>query len=141
VPLCLGSSSFQLIEFMNLLLLLSLQPFYRTLADSAKTYVQVERERDDMRASLERLSRKFFCHLILPFARVIALLILNFVHYAASGEKKELEVALAAQRSESKKELEAASHSAAARERGYANQLVALAQAIGGECVKLLFDT
>jgi hypothetical protein len=61
--------------------------------------------------------------------------ILNSLFYAASGEKKDLEDALAAQRSESKKELEAASHSAAARERGYATQLAALAQAVGGEYV------
>jgi hypothetical protein len=57
------------------------------------------------------------------------------LYYAASGEKKELETALAAQRSESKKELEAASRSAAAREREYAGQLAALAQSIGGECL------
>ena len=36
-----------------------LQPFYHTLADSAKAYVQVEQERDTMRAELERLSREF----------------------------------------------------------------------------------
>jgi hypothetical protein len=35
------------------------QPFYHTLADSAKAYVQVEQERDTMRAELERLSREF----------------------------------------------------------------------------------
>ena len=64
---------------------------------------------------------------------MIALTGLNCLYYASSGEKKELEDALAAQHSESKKELEAASHSAAAREQGYATQLAALAQAIGGE--------
>ena len=36
-----------------------LQPFYRTLADSAKAYVQVEQERDGLRNDLERLSREF----------------------------------------------------------------------------------
>ena len=36
-----------------------LQPFYHNLADSAKAYVQVEQERDTMRAELERLSREF----------------------------------------------------------------------------------
>ena len=36
-----------------------LQPFYRTLADSAKAYVQVEQERDTLRTDLERLSREF----------------------------------------------------------------------------------
>ena len=35
------------------------QPFYHTLADSAKAYVQVEQERDTMRAELERLYREF----------------------------------------------------------------------------------
>jgi hypothetical protein len=60
--------------------------------------------------------------------------------FAVSGEKKELEDALAAQRAESKKELDTASSSAAARERGYADQLVALAQAMGGKCSLLLFD-
>ena len=49
------------------------------------------------------------------------------------GEKKELEDTLAAQREESKKELDAAMNSAATRERGYADQLAALAQAMGGE--------
>ena len=48
--------------------------------------------------------------------------------------KKELEEALAAQRAESKKELDAATDSATARERRYADQLAALAQAVGGEC-------
>ena len=71
-----------------------------------------------------------FCHL---------LLILNHLCYAASGEKKELEEALAAQCAESKKELEAASSSAAARERGYANQLATLARAMSGECSFILF--
>ena len=36
-----------------------LQPFYRTLAESAKAYVQVEQERDGLRNDLERLSREF----------------------------------------------------------------------------------
>ena len=53
--------------------------------------------------------------------------------FAGPGEKKELEEALAAQRAESKKELDAAMNSAATRERGYADQLAALAQAMGGE--------
>ena len=53
--------------------------------------------------------------------------------FAGPGEKKELEDALAAQCAESKKELAAATNSAAARERGYADQLAALAQAMGGE--------
>ena len=70
----------------------------------------------------------------LHLVQVIALLILNCLCYAVSGEKKELEDALAAHREESKKELDAASRSAAARERGYANQLAALVQAMGGEC-------
>ena len=42
-----------------------LQPFYHTLADSAKAYVQVEQERDTMRAELERLSREFSLLLLL----------------------------------------------------------------------------
>lgn len=67
-------------------------PFYHTLADSAKAYVQVEQERDIMRAELERLCRE-----------------------------KELEDTLAAQREESRKELAAAANSAAARERVYAD--------------------
>ena len=58
---------------------------------------------------------------------------MNCTRFAASGEKKELEDALAAQRAESK-ELDDASSSAAAHERGYADQLAALAQAMGGEC-------
>ena len=56
-----------------------------------------------------------------------------------SEAKKELEEALAAQRAESKKELDAATDSATARERGYADQLAALAQVVGGECF-LPFD-
>ena len=52
---------------------------------------------------------------------------------------KELEEALAAQRAESKKELDAATNSAAARERGYAEQLAELTQVVGGEYV-LPFD-
>jgi len=44
-----------------------------------------------------------------------------------------LDDALAAQRKESEKELAAAIDSAAARERGYADQLAALAQAMGGK--------
>jgi hypothetical protein len=47
------------------------QPFYHTLADSAKAYVQVEQERDTMRAELERLCREFSFSLLfaeLPFA-------------------------------------------------------------------------
>ena len=55
------------------------------------------------------------------------------MRFAKPGEKKELEDTLAAQREESKKELAAAANSAAARERGYADQLAALAQAMGGE--------
>ena len=54
------------------------QPFYHTLADSAKAYVQVEQERDTMRAELERLSREFsfcFCFAELLFA------MLDFVEY------------------------------------------------------------
>ena len=58
---------------------------------------------------------------------------MNARDFAGPGEKKELEDALAAQREESKKELAAATNSAAARERGYADQLAALAQAMGGE--------
>jgi len=60
--------------------------------------------------------------------------------YAASGEKKELEDALATQRAESKKELDAASSSAATRERECANQLAALALAMGGEYSLYSFD-
>jgi len=62
------------------------------------------------------------------------------MRFATSGEKtaaesrvKELEEALAAQRAESKKELDAATKSAAMRERGYAEQLAELAQVMGGE--------
>ena len=58
---------------------------------------------------------------------------MNCTRFAASGEKKELEDALAAQRAESKKELDAATSSAAARERGYSDQLAVLAQVMGGE--------
>ena len=54
------------------------------------------------------------------------------------GEKKELEDTLAAHREESKKELATAANSAAARERGYADQLAALAQAMGGKYSFLL---
>ena len=61
----LDSSSLELIEFMNYATFVRLQPFYRTLADSAKAYVQVEQERDDLRAGLERLSREFLCCLTL----------------------------------------------------------------------------
>ena len=43
--------------------------------------------------------------------------------YAAPGEKKELEEALAVQRAESEKELNAATNSAAARERVYDERL------------------
>ena len=46
-----------------------LQPFYHTLADSAKAYVHVEQERDTMRAELERLSREF--SFLLLFAEVL----------------------------------------------------------------------
>ena len=43
-----------------------LQPFYHNLAGSAKAYVQMEQERDTMRAELERLCRKFsFCFCVL----------------------------------------------------------------------------
>ena len=58
---------------------------------------------------------------------------MNARDFAGPGEKKELEDALAAQREESKKELAAATDSAAAREREYADQLAALAQVMGGE--------
>jgi len=51
-----------------------------------------------------------------------------------------LEEALAVQREESKKELAPAANSAAARERGYANQPAALAQAMGGEYSSSPFD-
>jgi hypothetical protein len=61
-------------------------------------------------------------------------------NFAEPGEKKELDDALAAQREESKKELAAAIDSAAARERGYADQLAALAQAMGGKCSFFAFD-
>ena len=57
---------------------------------------------------------------------------------AEPGEKKELEDALAAQLEESKKELAAATNSAAERERGYADQLSALAQAMGDKYPFLL---
>jgi len=60
------------------------------------------------------------------------------MRFAEPGEKKELEDTLAAQREESKKEMAAAANSAAARERGYADQLAALAQAMGGKCPFLL---
>ena len=63
---------------------------------------------------------------------------MNARNFAGSGEKKELEDALVAQREESKKELAAATNSAAARERGYADQLAALAQVMGGELSFLL---
>ena len=49
-----------------------LQPFYRTLADSAKAYVQVEQERDNLRKDLERLSRKLLLFLKL-FLQCLAL--------------------------------------------------------------------
>ena len=45
-----------------------LQPFYHNLADSAKAYVQVEQERDTMRAEQEQLSREF--SLLLLFCRI-----------------------------------------------------------------------
>ena len=48
-----------------------LQSFYRSLADSAKAYVQVEQERDTLRTDLERLSREFSFLLLFaegPFA-------------------------------------------------------------------------
>ena len=54
--------------------------------------------------------------------------------YATPGEKKELEEALAVQRAESEKELNAATNSAAARERVYAERLSGLAQVMGGKC-------
>ena len=42
------------------------QPFYHNLAGSAKAYVQMEQERDTMRAELERLCREFyFCFCVL----------------------------------------------------------------------------
>ena len=59
---------------------------------------------------------------------------------AETGEKKELENTLAAQREESKKQLDAATASAAAREREYANQLIALVQAMGGKYYFSSFD-
>ena len=65
---------------------------------------------------------------------------MNARDFAGPGEKKELEDALAAQREESKKELAAATNSAATRERGYADQLVVLAQAKGGEYSLSPFD-
>ena len=46
---------------------------------------------------------------------------------------KELEEALAAERTESKKAADAAKDSTAARERGYAEQLASIAQAMRGE--------
>ena len=58
---------------------------------------------------------------------------MNARDFAGPGEKKEMEDALTAQREESKKELAAATNSAAARKRGYADQLAALAQVMGGE--------
>jgi hypothetical protein len=54
------------------------QPFYHILADSAKAYVQVEQERDTMRAELERLSREF--SLLLLFAEFLFAM-LDFVEY------------------------------------------------------------
>ena len=65
---------------------------------------------------------------------------MNYNLPSASGDKtsaearvKELEKALAAQRAESKKELDAAKDSAAGRERVYAEQLAELARDVGGE--------
>ena len=65
---------------------------------------------------------------------------INCMRFATSGEKtsaesraKELEEALVTQRAESKKELDAATNSATARERGYAEQLAEFAQVMGGE--------
>ena len=118
-----------------------LQPFYRTLADSVKAYVQVEQERDNLRTDLERLSRKLIVLLFLNFfLQCLALSIMNYMRSATSGEKtsaeshvKELEEALAAQCAESKKELDAAKDSAAGRERVYAEQLAELAREVGGE--------
>ena len=61
------------------------------------------------------------------------------MRFATSGEKtaaesrvKELEEALATQCAESKKELDAATNSAAARERVFAERLAVLVQDVGG---------
>ena len=52
---------------------------------------------------------------------------------SAESRVKELEEALAAQRDESKKAADAAKDAAAARERGYAEQLASIAQNVRGE--------
>ena len=71
--------------------------------------------------------------------RCFTLTFVNYVLPSTSGDKKsaesrvkELEEALAAQRAESKKALDAAKDSAALRERGYAERLVGLARDVGG---------
>ena len=35
-----------------------MQPFYLNLVEAGKAFVQVEQERDDLRAAMEQLSRK-----------------------------------------------------------------------------------
>ena len=139
MPFLPDPRSLELRECMNFAKLVRLQPFYLTLAESAKAYVQVEEQRDTLLADLERLSREFsflFLYTEVPF--VIPNFVEHVCDFAESGEKKELENALAAHREESKKELDAAANSTAARKRGYADQLAALAQAMGGKYSLLL---
>ena len=117
------------------------QPFYLNLAESGKAYVQVKQERDSLRANLEQLTRK--CILILYpkfFLRCLCLAeCLSYFLPSNSGDKasaesrvKELEEALASQRAESKKTLDAAKDAAAVRERGYVERLAGLARDVGG---------
>ena len=51
---------------------------------------------------------------------------------SAESRVKELEEAIASQRAESKKTLDAAKDAAAVRERGFAERLVVLARDVGG---------
>ena len=76
--------------------------------------------------------RSFFCS-------VFALSIVNDIWPSNSGDKayaesrvKELEEAIASQRAESKKTLDAAKDTAAVRERGFAERLAGLARDVGG---------
>ena len=98
------------------------QPFYLNLVESGKAFVQVEQERDNLRAVMEQLTRK-----CLGFLYVFALSIVNDICPSISGDKataefqvKELEEALAKERAESKKALDDAKDSAALREKNYA---------------------
>ena len=55
----------------------ALQPFYLNLVESGKAYVQVEQERDRLRADMERLNRK----LISLLASKVLCAMLHFAYY------------------------------------------------------------